>query len=524
MGFYPVIATVLAALFGAAALFLWLSLRQAQSTLGDARLNATEQDEKLAKLSGELTQSQMEAARMEERARAAEQATTKIEAEVAELEEQIRGLTAEVQRLQVEKTQQEERLEAEKRNIEAQQELLKAAEEKFSNIFKSIGAQTLKDNSEAFLDTAKRVLTEQTVKAEGDLEKRNQAIKELVNPIQEALKKVDDEMRKLDRMHAERSEKSETMIGELMRGIKEQGRATNDLRTMLKGSSSRGRMGEIMFRRMLEQVGLKKGIHFDEQFSETDGDTTRRPDFVVRLPGDRSIVIDAKTPLNAYELSVEMADDDLRREKLKEHAKALRGHIDSLAKKEYDKLSIQPEMVVMYLPIEASLNAALEVDPDVVVYGYDRRILVVSPTLLYAMLQVVVLNWKQAELQKNAEEISKMGGEMTHRIGIVVEHLAKVGAGLSSAVGAYNDSVGSIERNLITTAKRLQKLGIKETDKALALPSDIQDAKDFTKPDVLIKVPLTRKKELDDLAAQYELDILGEEPEALPAEVTEPAS
>lgn len=380
-------------------------------------------------------------------------------------------------------------LAASRQQLEEERALLSQAQQKLENVFKAASADALKEAQTQFLEVADQVLKKHTTAVEADLEKRQQAIDGMVKPIRESLEKVDTQVAKLDKEFSTRAAETSKHVDLLLSGLREQQQTTENLKSILRGPTTRGRAGEMFLKRILEHAGLEERIHFDLQVSETLEGGRSRPDCIVHLPSGKALVIDAKTPLNAYEESVNLEDEAAKAAKLREHAANVRKEIDRLARRPYTDLAKEAELVMMYLPIEASFSAAVMQDPEIVNYGWDRRVILVGPTTLFVVLQTVALDWRQDKLRQNAQEISDVGREMVDRIRVVAVKVTQLGKDLKKAAASYDEAVGSIQRNLIVTAHKFQRLGAGKAT-LIPQPSPIgADVREFTKPELLSLPP-----------------------------------
>jgi len=446
------------------------------------------------------------------------QATAEARAErIPELEEQIRqkemaieGFRDELELIKVKCVGLEGEMASEKRSFDERkaelESTLKQAEETLTNAFKSLASEALGTSNKQFLELAKETLEKYQEQAKGDLDKKQIAIDNVVKPLAESLQKYEQNLQRLEREQTERDVKTAEQIQHLVKGVDTQQKTMSDLKGLFRGPTSRGRVGEIFLKRMLEAAGLEEGLHYDMQASENTEAGRLRPDCIVKMPNSKGLIIDCKTPLNAYEDSLSIEDDGARQIKLKEHAANVRREVDSLAKRSYIDLSIEADLVVMYLPIEASLSAALQMDPEITSYGWDRRIVVTTPTLLYALLQIVALDWRQESIRKNAAEITKLGKDMVDRIRVVADHFRKVGSGLKSASESYNKAVSSLDRNLLTTAKSFQKLGTGRDAQIDVVPEVPGVLDDFKKSELSTLPAADRMAELDLFARAEDVD------------------
>jgi len=317
-------------------------------------------------------------------------------------------------------------------------------------------------NSETFLKLAREVFGRDQAVAGAELEKREKAIAQLVEPIHKALAKQEEQAQAMERERRESSGKLSGQIESLVNVQALLQRETRNLSTALRRPEVRGRWGEITLRRVVELAGMADRCDFEEQVNvETSDRSVVRPDLVVRMPDSRSIVVDAKTPLDAYMDAVEAPDDETRRLSLARHAMQVEQRVRELGQKSYwEQFEQSPEFAVLFLPGDQFLAAALAERPDLLDTALKQRIVITTPSTLMALLKVIAYGWRQNAVTENAKEIRKTGEDIHRSLTTFVTHLQKVGNSLGKAVEAYNASIGSFERNVMPKARRFPELGV----------------------------------------------------------------
>ncbi|WP_344663664.1 DNA recombination protein RmuC [Catenulispora yoronensis] len=302
-------------------------------------------------------------------------------------------------------------------------------------------------------------------------------------PINESLSRLDDRLRELERGRAASQAALAQQIDDVRDAAGALGTQTAALVTALRRPEVRGQWGEMHLRRAVELAGMVDRCDFQTQTvlpgsaAATGGEGLLRPDLVVRLAGDKYVVVDAKTPLAAYLDAAEATDETERQQFLVSHAKHLRTHVDQLASKAYWRAlgasgRPTPEFVVLFVPGEAFLSQAVDIDAELLEYAAARRVVVATPTTLIALLRTVAYAWTQDTLAANAREVFELGRELYGRLNTMSGHFDRVGRGLNSAVAAYNQSVGSLETRVLVTARRLNELGL--VDEELTVPAQVE--------------------------------------------------
>jgi DNA recombination protein RmuC len=393
--------------------------------------------------------------RLEERAQQLALVQAELEEREAELASAARELASEgARRAGLEATQREER-----RAAEEKLRLLDEAREKLADAFRSLSAEALQASSRQFLELARTSLEKYQEGARGDLEKRQAAIAELLAPVRDSLQRFEVKVGEVEKGRID-------AYASLTQQVRSLGEAQQVLRAeaanlvkALRAPHVRGRWGEVQLRRVVEIAGMVNYCDFTEQ-ETAGGDAGRlRPDLVVRLPGGKSVVVDAKVPLSAYLEAMEAQEEAVRKERLAEHARQVREHVRRLSQKAYfEQFQPTPEFVVLFLPGESFFSAALEQDPSLLEAGAAQNVVLATPTTLIALLKAVAYGWKEEKVAENAREVSQLGRELHKRLADMGGHLAKLGRSLSASVEAYNAAVGTIESRVLVSARRFKEL------------------------------------------------------------------
>jgi len=361
------------------------------------------------------------------------------------------------QKLKEENIRLRAEVEVKERATEEKLSLITGAQEKLSSVFQALSADALERSSTSFLKLAKETFENAQIRAKGDLDKRQQSIEGVLNPVKEFLDKLDHNIRVMER---ERKGEHESLKQQLKmmidaeRGLREE---TSALVKSLRVPIVRGRWGEIQLRRVVELAGMVHHCDFYEQKRDEEG---MRPDLIVHMPGNKRVIIDAKTPCEAFLEAMQSHDLDVKEKKLKIHARHVRQHVMALSKKAYwQSFQPTPEFVVLFIPSDNFFNAALEFDPTLIEVGIEQGVIIATPTTLIGLLRAIAYGWKQENLSRNAQEVSKLGHTLYKRIVDMCKHVTGMGKKLAMSVEAYNQLVGSIESRVLVSARKFRELG-----------------------------------------------------------------
>ena len=377
--------------------------------------------------------------------------------------------------------------------------LLDRAEQQLRDVFRSTAAEALQANTESVVTLATSTLAKFHERATGDLKQREQSISEMVRPIAETLKAVDARMIDVEKDRVSTSATLAEQLRALGVGLSTLQGETGRLVKALRQPHVRGHWGEVQLRQVVELAGMVEHTDFVEQETFAVDDVRMRPDLMVRLPGGKRVIVDAKTPLAAYFDAIEAEDEPARARSLVDHARQVRDHLTRLGSKAYwSQFDDTPEFVVMFLPGEALFSAALTQDPLLLEHGMSNRVILASPTTLIALLKAVSYGWRQERIQANAQEISELGRQLYDRLLVLATHYDDVKRGLDKAVEAYNRSVASLETRVLVTARRFRELGAAHGD-------DI--------PEVQVVEKATREVQAPEIRGLFDEELDGRKPQ-----------
>jgi DNA recombination protein RmuC len=377
-------------------------------------------------------------------------------------------------------------LEAERRMSAEKLAMLSQAEARMREAFSALSSDALRQNNQSFLELARTSLGEFQQTARVELAGRHKAIEELVQPLKESLSLVDGKLQQVEQNRVG----TQSAITEQLKALHaaqhnlqvETGRLVKSLRS----PNVRGQWGELQLRRVVEAAGMLEHCDFDIKATVVGEDGRLTPDLIVRLPGGKNVVVDAKAPSSAFLDAMESEDDAERDGMFRQHARQVRDHVVKLGNKTYwQHFQPAPDLVIMFVPGETLLAAALQRDPSLLEFSLGRNVMLASPSTLMALLRAVAYGWQQEKIARNAQEISDLGRQLYDRIRVMAGYFEDVAKGLTRSVDAYNRAVGSLESRVLVTARRLKDTGISASEALPDLAPIDQSARPLGAPELV---------------------------------------
>jgi DNA recombination protein RmuC len=366
----------------------------------------------------------------------------------------------------------ETRLEAHAQADADREATIGMAEQRLAHVFDQLARRSLQDNSRNFLELARQNLDVHHSRAQGDFKAREQAVEALVTPIREALQRTERQIAAIEKERQEAFGNIRGLLESISLSQQTLNSETRNLVTALRRPEVRGQWGEMTLRRLVELAGMVEHCDFTEQEHTRSDDGALRPDMIVHLAEGRQLVVDVKTPLDAYLAAVEAPDDAAREAALQRHARKVRERVRELAAKAYwSQFERSPEFVILFIPGDQFLSAALARDPGLLDDALQQHVILATPTSLVALLKAVAYGWRQVALAENAKQIRDLASELHHRLATFTTHLGRIGRSLTGSVDAYNSAVGSLERQVLPGARRFTELGVQARKSIEPLPA-----------------------------------------------------
>lgn len=352
-------------------------------------------------------------------------------------------------------------LQTEEQLHEERLRMLDDAQDRLHNTFAALSQRALRENNTQFLQLAQETMGRFQVESHADLEQRQRSIQHLIDPIRDALAKTEHQIREIEKER----QTSFGILSQQIRGMMNDQTALRDetgrLASALRTPGIRGQWGELSLRRIAELSGMVEHCDFVEQEQRSNSDRTIRPDMVIRMPDEREMIVDAKAPMDAYLDAVNAESEEGRKRHLQRHARHVREHVRVLAGKRYwEQFEQSPDFVVLFIPGEQFLGAALEQDKNLLHDALNDKVILATPSTLFALLRAVAFGWKQTVLAENAGKVRDLGEELHKRLTVFLDHLERLGRNLGSSVDTYNKALGSLERSVLPGVRRLSELGI----------------------------------------------------------------
>jgi DNA recombination protein RmuC len=384
-----------------------------------------------------------------------------LDAELARTRQQATDLFSEITGLKQRITERETRMEELQKSSVEKINLLENMKNQLTDTYKALSAHALEKNNQSFMDLADATFSKYMESAKKDFEQSNEAVKNVVLPVREALSKYDEQMRSMEREREKAYGGLSQQVVSLLNAQTELQKETGRLVKAMRVPHVRGRWGEITLRRAAELSGMVKHCDFFEQPTTVSDNVLSRPDMMVLLPGDRKVIIDAKVPILAYLDALEADTDEKRDKLLMDHAGHVQNHMRQLAQKSYwYQFEPTPEFVVMFIPGENFFSAALAQNPDLIEFGVQRGVIPATPTTLITLLKTISFAWRQEMAAENTKIISALGKELYERLNTLAKHVNRLGRDIDRCAQTYNQVLGSFEKRVFSAARKFSDLGV----------------------------------------------------------------
>jgi DNA recombination protein RmuC len=400
-------------------------------------------------------------AELEGNARSAEAVNAELRQQIQQRDTEINQIRNELGAEKQSKVEAHTRLEESQKNLDEQKSLLEAMKTEMSDTFNALSSAALKSSSEDFLRLASEHLGKVLTETKGKLGEHQAAMDGTIKPLQDMLKKYEEQFREIEKSRHESFGSLSQQIKSLSTMHEQLQRETSSLVTALRKPQVSGSWGQMSLRRAAELAGMAAHCDFYEQESILADSGRLRPDMIVRLPNSREIVVDAKAPVDAYMSAISKSSEEERQKALNNYVSQVRTHMNALGSKSYwDQFPKSPEIVVMYLPGESFFSAAIEHDHKLIEDSSIKKVILATPTTFIALLKAIAYGWQQEQITKNAQEISNLGKELYERIHTLVKHFVDIGSAIGKAMDSYNKVVGSMELRVLPSIRKFKELGV----------------------------------------------------------------
>ncbi len=418
-----------------------------------------------AEHTSEITRIQQEnafrLAEIEGRSKAAEAVVQELRSQVQQREEAAAKLLSDSSAERQAKVEALTRLDAAQKGFDEQKALLEAMKKEMTDTFNALSSAALKSSSEDFLRLASESLGRVVSDTKGKLGEHQVAMDGMIKPLADALKRYEEQIRIMEDGRHKAYGSLEEQLRALASTHENLQKETSNLVSALRRPEVRGRWGEMQLRRVAELAGMSEHCDFEEQVSVDTEKGRLRPDMTVKLPGERRIVVDSKVSLSAYLEAVAAGTDDERKARLLKHGQQVRTHMMKLSSKEYwNQFDQSPEFVILFIPGESFLGAALDSDPTLIEDGIEKRVIISTPTTFIALLRAIAYGWRQEQVTKNAQQIGVLGKELYERMSTLAKHFGELGTAIERSISSYNKIVGSMESRVLPSVRKFRELGV----------------------------------------------------------------
>ena len=401
-----------------------------------------------------------QAKELEAKSRSAEAVNNELRQQIVQKDTTLEQLRNELDTERRSRVEALTKLEAAQESFEEQKALIEVMKKEMTDTFNALSSAALKSSSEDFLRLASESLGKVASETKGKLGEHQAAMDGMIKPLFETLKRYEEQIRVMEEGRHKAYGSLEEQLRTLASTHENLQRETSNLVTALRKPQVRGRWGEMQLRRVAELSGMQMHCDFTEQHSVDTEKGRIRPDMIVHLPMGREIVVDSKVSLDAYLDAIAAQTDEDKKVKLERHAQQVRSHMVKLASKDYwSQFGQSPEFVVLFIPGEAFLSPAVEIDNTLIEDGIEKRVIIATPTTFIALLRAIAYGWRQEQMTKNAQQISMLGKELYERISTMTKYFAELGSAMERSISSYNKVIGSMESRVLPSIRKFRELG-----------------------------------------------------------------